>query len=161
MADRVAVIRAGAIEQIGTPSDIYEHPATSFVANFIGTSNTFEGTVEAAGEGRVRVTTPDGALLGVARSPGGGRGRLMVRPEKMRLCRVPEAGLNALGATLQDAVYLGTHTRYFATLASGKRVTIYQQNATSPGDATQAFASGEKLHVVWDPLASVLLPEDG
>jgi putative spermidine/putrescine transport system ATP-binding protein len=108
MSDRIAVFNAGRIEQVGSPAEVYERPATAFVAGFVGTSNLLEGEVAAA-------------LMGAA-------GRYSVRPEKMRVVdagelRDRDAEAVAPG-TVAEVVYAGAQTRILVDLDAGPRVQI-------------------------------------
>ncbi len=131
MSDRLAVFNAGLIEQVGPPAEVYERPATAFVAGFVGTSNLLSGNVAEAIVGRP--------------------GTFTVRPEKIRLAD-PEApvGDDETSATGQIAgvVYLGPDTRYVVELDAGARLVVTQQNlATS---STEALAqNGRAVRLIW------------
>ena len=131
MSDRLAVFNAGRIVQLGTPADVYERPATRFVAGFVGTSNLLTGEV--------------------ARSIVGRDGTFTIRPEKIRLAEpAVTAGPDETGATgtIADVVYLGPDTRYIVELDAGSRLVVTQQNlATS---STEALAQqGKAVRLVW------------
>lgn len=131
MSDRLAVFNRGRIEQIGTPADVYERPATAFVAGFVGTSNLLTGET--------------------ARTVVGAAGTYTVRPEKIRIA-APEAQpgddeTSALG-TIRDVVYLGPDTRYIVALDAGGALVVTQQNlATSSMEALSA--QGRSVRLVW------------
>ncbi|MFI9363114.1 ABC transporter ATP-binding protein [Kitasatospora sp. NPDC053057] len=111
MSDRVAVFNAGRIEQVGSPAEVYEHPATAFVAGFVGTSNLLDG---AAAE----------QVVGEA-------GLFSVRPEKIRIAHPDDpAGPDELSATgrVAEVVYAGGHTRFLVDLEAGGRLTAVRQN---------------------------------
>jgi spermidine/putrescine transport system ATP-binding protein len=134
LADRVAVMNAGRIEQLGTPAEIYEAPRTSFVAAFIGDSNFFEGRVaEVVDVEHVRLSIdgfPDLLAFndkGLAR---GDRVTLSVRPEKIRIGRdrPPDSrDHNRTQALVEDVIYLGTHTRFWLR-AGDYRLAVEQQH---------------------------------
>ena len=134
LADRVAVMNAGHIEQLGRPVEIYEAPQTSFVAAFIGDSNFFEGTVaEVTDIEHVRLSIDGFPDLRAFNDKGLSQGdhvTLSVRPEKIRISReepVPAPDHNTNRAVVDDVIYLGTHTRYW--LRSGDyRVAVEQQH---------------------------------
>jgi len=110
MSDRIAVFNEGRIEQVGTPAQVYEQPATVFVAGFVGTSNLLTGEVALALVGRP--------------------GTFAVRPEKMRLHRdgsTPSTDVQARG-TVAQVVYAGSLTRYLVDLDAGARVVVAVQN---------------------------------
>ena len=134
LADRVAVMNAGRIEQLGRPVEIYEAPQTSFVAAFIGDSNFFEGTVaEVTDIEHVRLRIdgfPDLRAFNDKGLSTGDHVTLSVRPEKIRISReepAPAPDHNTNRAVVDDVIYLGTHTRYW--LRSGDyRVAVEQQH---------------------------------
>jgi len=131
MSDRIAVFNEGRVEQIGTPAEIYERPATAFVAGFVGTSNVLEGEV--------------------ARSITGEAGTFTVRPEKIRMedrGATASDGECAADGTVEDVVYLGVVTRYIVRLEAGPRLVVVQQNlATSSMEALAA--KGREVTLVW------------
>jgi spermidine/putrescine transport system ATP-binding protein len=144
LSDRIAVMREGAIEQVGTPAEIYEAPRTSFVAAFIGDTNFLEGRV-------AEIVAGDYCRLEVDGFPGIvcfndkqiGRGRsvsLSLRPEKLRLSRdrpPPDALHNDVPGRVEDVIYLGTHTKYWVRV-QGHRVAIFEQHNRFLLDETPA-----------------------
>ena len=131
MSDRLAVFNRGRIEQVGTPADVYERPATEFVAGFVGTSNLLTGET--------------------ARAIVGADGMFTVRPEKIRLGdpdSVPEADETTALGTIRDVVYLGPDTRYIVSLQAGGQLVVTQQNlATSSMEALSA--KGRTVRLTW------------
>jgi putative spermidine/putrescine transport system ATP-binding protein len=132
MSDRLAVFNHGRIDQIGTPAEVYESPATAFVAGFVGTSNLISGDV--------------------ARTIAGSAGTFTVRPEKIHLAEPHEQpGRDQCTAdgTVAEVVYLGVNTRYIVSLEAGGELVVVQQNqATS---SMQALAArGRRVRLVWD-----------
>jgi putative spermidine/putrescine transport system ATP-binding protein len=131
MSDRLAVFSQGRIEQVGTPAEVYERPATPFVAGFVGTSNLLSGAV--------------------ARSIVGQEGTFTVRPEKIRLAD-PEAAVGhdetSAPGVIRTVVYLGPDTRYLVTLDAGAELVVTQQNlATSSMEALAA--EGRRVRLIW------------
>jgi putative spermidine/putrescine transport system ATP-binding protein len=123
MSDRIAVFERGRIEQIGTPTEVYEHPATEFVADFVGTSNLLTGDAARA-------------VLGVA-------GTFTVRPEKIRILPASAsigADEQSTRGTVRDVQYLGAHTRYRVTLDAGGELIVDTQNVASDQLAREADA---------------------
>jgi len=116
MADRIVVMNAGAIEQVGTPQDIYRKPATAFVADFVGSMNFLSGTLEAPE--RVKV----GALaLACPPQPGlatGTKVRFCIRPEDVRVRDLPADSINLLSAEVAELDFIGAFCR--ATLKAGE-----------------------------------------
>jgi spermidine/putrescine transport system ATP-binding protein len=159
MSDRIAVMRAGRIEQLGNPEQLYERPRTGFVAGFLGVSNLLEGEVTDRGEALTGVRLKDGTVL---RAPselvnGAGQVRVGVRPEKLRVVAVEEGaatdgeiGLNQLGGTILDASYVGVSTQYLVETVDGHRLTVYAQNLETSGVA-EALADGQRVRLTWKP----------
>jgi putative spermidine/putrescine transport system ATP-binding protein len=121
MSDRLAVFNEGRIEQIGTPAEVYERPATEFVAGFVGVSNVLER------DGR----------------------RFTVRPEKINMRDADETGGGELGR-IRDVVYVGMFTRYIVELDSGGELTVVRQNLeTSSQEALES--RGKRVRLEWRP----------
>jgi ABC-type Fe3+/spermidine/putrescine transport system ATPase subunit len=153
MADRVAVMRAGRIEQVGTPGEIYEAPRTRFVSDFIGVGNYFEGTILGTAAGRARLRTTTGVELELAtggHDPAAIAG-VMVRPEKIAVRRdPPPAGCaNLFPSTVADLVYQGTFTRVVAKLGAGD-VTALVQNVGPAGHGGD-LRRGQTVYLCIDP----------
>ena len=122
MSDRVAVMAGGQIEQIGTPVEVYERPATEFVAGFIGISN---------------VLVRDGV-------------RFVIRPEKIRMLGEGDAegsGLTVEPGTVEDVIYVGMTTRYVVHLDRGERLVAVRQNMDALGDARKFV--GHPVRLAW------------
>jgi len=143
MADRIVIMNHGHIEQLGTPSELYESPATAFVAGFLGASNLLSGTV--TGEGQVRldcgveVRVPPSVLAGRS-----GAVQIGVRPEKIRLGGTDS---NALSGAVSERAYIGVSTQYIVDTPAGT-VTVYVQN-DRPG--ANGIAPGDRLTLTWSP----------
>ena len=158
MSDRIAVMRHGRIEQLGTPEELYERPTTAFVAGFLGVSNLLDGKVIGTDGSLVEVRLGDGATV---RAPanqvnGAHAVRVGVRPEKLRVVPAesgttpPDGGLNMLGGTVLDASYVGVSTQYLIETGDGHRLVVYAQNLETSG-ASEALADGQKVLVSWKP----------
>jgi spermidine/putrescine transport system ATP-binding protein len=142
MADRIVIMNGGRIEQLGTPSELYESPHTAFVAGFLGVSNLLEGTVD--GDGRVRLA--DGTVVQAPRQTLAGRSgtvQIGVRPEKLR---IGEGEANTLSGTVTESAYIGVSTQYILDTPAGP-VTVYVQNDRPGGQV----ATGERLTLSWSP----------
>ncbi|MFL5959344.1 MAG: ABC transporter ATP-binding protein [Gaiellaceae bacterium] len=142
MADRIVIMNGGHIEQLGTPSELYERPRTPFVASFLGASNLLEGTVVA--EDRCRLA--DGTEVRAPREALAGRTgtvQIGVRPEKLRL---GGGEANTLSGTVTESAYIGVSTQYILDTPAGP-VTVYVQN-DRPG---AQVATGERLTLSWSP----------
>ena len=160
LADRIAVMRAGRIIQIGTPGEVYERPHTRFISNFLGNSNFFAGRLLDCRDGLAHLQAEDGPVLvtGCDRLyPPGAPLTLVVRPEKIRLYRgqPPENLQNRLEAQVVHRVYMGTSTTYLLQPAAGERVTVFAQNEGS----RPAFETGETVTAAWEADACFLLDE--
>ena len=149
MADRIAVMNEGRVEQLGTPTELYERPRTPFVAGFLGISNLLaahaagDGLVRLAAGGEVRVA--EGALDGRT-----GRVAVGIRPEKIQL---GGDGANALEGVVAEQSYIGVSTEYIVETAAG-RVTVYVQNA-APGAGPAA--PGDRVALTWSPAATFVV----
>ena len=140
LSDRVAVMNAGRIEQLGSPRDVYERPATAFVADFIGASSVLEARVVDA----ETVELEGGARLSVAlqRAPSPGSVvRLLVRPERVEL---GVTGTNTLAARVIGVMYLGDHSEVRLELAGGQRLLAIARGGVS-------LAAGDMVTVVFAP----------
>jgi spermidine/putrescine transport system ATP-binding protein len=143
MSDRIAVMSKGAILQVGTPNEIYNQPATRFVADFIGESNFLPAVVDAVAENTAQVTLAAGAGLqaSVTAPPMVGSGvTVVVRPEHATLHEIPEPG--DIAVTVTNAVFFGTDTHYHTELADGSPFVVREQNAVG---ATTRFVTGQKV----------------
>jgi spermidine/putrescine transport system ATP-binding protein len=149
MADRIAVMNQGRIEQLGTPTELYETPATAYVAGFLGVSNLIHGTVSGADSVRLRdgpeVRVPAGTLNGRS-----GDVAVGIRPEKIEL---GNGQPNSIEGTIIEQAYVGVATQYIVDTECG-RLTVYRQNASpglngaSPGDRTTLSWSPDSTFVV-------------
>jgi spermidine/putrescine transport system ATP-binding protein len=140
MADRIAVMNNGRIEQLGTPLELYERPRTPFVAGFLGVSNLLPATI--AGDGQVRLD--DGTELRVPVQGRQGRIAVGIRPEKIRL---DGEETNKLSGVVVERAYIGVATQYIVETSTG-RLTVYLQNAR-PGE--QGATPGDRVTLSWSP----------
>ena len=153
MSDRIAVMNDGAIEHLGPPREIYEHPATRFVAGFIGTSNLLTGSLArvTGGRGVIEVSPDEQIIVPEGRSAlaAGQEVELTVRPEKIELSAgAPPAGGCALRGTVTEVVYLGTSTSFSVHTTTGADVVVFQQNSAS---ADSPAGRGDDVWLTWDP----------
>jgi spermidine/putrescine transport system ATP-binding protein len=150
MADTIAVMNGGHIEQLGAPQELYERPATAFVAGFLGVSNLLPGVVE--GSDAVRLDTGD-----VIRARVNGRsGRVAagVRPEKITLGS--GGGANELAGTVSESAYIGVATQVVVRTAAGT-VQVFAQNIDSGG---RVPAAGENIVLSWAPDSTFVVSEE-
>ena len=154
MSDRIAVMRGGKFEQLGTPEEIYDHPATRYVAQFIGRSALLEGTVRSVSGGLAVIENENGRFTvggAQARLTAGERCEVCVRTERMRAGRAPVEGFD-LPATVRETRYAGGSVLTYAVLADGTEVVAEGEERMS--DAPQA---GETVYMHWNPAqASVI-----
>lgn len=158
MSDRIAVMRHGRIEQLGSPEELYERPTTAFVAGFLGVSNLLDGDVVGREGEWVAVRLADGSVLRApAELTNGARSvRVGVRPEKLRVVPLAAADdgvdreLNSLGGSVLDASYIGVSTQYLIETNDGHRIVVYAQNLETSG-ASEALADGQEVRVSWKP----------
>jgi len=146
MSDRIAVFNHGRIEQIGEPAQIYDHPATRFVAEFIGETNFLPGTVTAVGDGHATVDIGDGRSVAVIAGDGvvpGAKVGLSVRPERVRIGAGP-AGSNTISGRVADVVYHGDHLQVVLD-ADGQTLLVKADRSGSPA------AIGDRLDVSFSP----------
>ncbi|MBE2275489.1 MAG: ABC transporter ATP-binding protein [Rhodobacteraceae bacterium] len=130
MSDRIAVMSAGRVQQVGTPREIYEAPTNRFVADFIGETNLIEVEVKRVSDGRAEVVLPGGHITqcAAASQSHAGTGHISLRPERLTLCPA-EAG--DLGARVESLIYLGTDIQVWARLPDNERLILRVQNAGS------------------------------
>jgi spermidine/putrescine transport system ATP-binding protein len=152
MSDRIAVMNEGGVEHLGSPREIYERPATRFVAGFIGTSNVFTGVVDSVDTGNAVVSVGGERILVPLRGDGVAVGAsidVSVRPEKIdMLTAEPPAGRNVLRGVVSEVVYLGTSTNYNVVTQTGAELVVFDQNASSAEDVA---ARGDKVFLTWNP----------
>lgn len=132
MSDRIAVFSGGKVEQVGSPADVYEHPATPFVAGFVGTSNLIDGEM--------------------ARRITGSPSRFSIRPEKIHLATPDtpvEAGMLCVAGRVRDVVYLGLYTRYLVELDGGGDLVVIEQNLKSTSMDVMR-ARGQAVRLIWN-----------
>ena len=153
MADRIAVMRDGAIVQLGSGAQIYRNPATRYVADFIGEANLITCQVDASGAVQI---DPNGPSLPY-RTPADGARQvsLMLRPESVRLGGAPAADHVTLAALLKDKVFVGSTYRLYLVIADGQEI------AAEPGCSSEVerLAPGDKVTVHWHKDAARLLED--
>jgi iron(III) transport system ATP-binding protein len=140
VSDRIIVMNAGRIEQQGAPRDLYERPATPFLARFMGESNPARGTVRRLSPQRVRVVLGEAALEIDDATAGDGEATVAVRPEAIAVELAPGPA-GALAGTIAKSSYLGTHMEYSIDTAAG---TLF---ATCPR-VERPLATGDKVALV-------------
>jgi spermidine/putrescine transport system ATP-binding protein len=150
MSDRIAVMDNGKIEQVDDPEQVYERPATTFVAGFIGVSNLMPGVVEPGGEVRL----DNGPTVPAAETDGfrtGDRCYAVVRPEKLRITTEDADGrLPSVEGTVESSLYLGTATQIIVDLGRDVRMTVLYPNANE-AERQRLPGGGARVRLSWDP----------
>ncbi|WP_428030965.1 ABC transporter ATP-binding protein [Ancylobacter sp.] len=161
LSDRVAVMNNGRIEQVGTPKEVYEHPATRFVASFIGTSNFFHGRVTRREAGGYLVTTGDGLTLALdGTPPANGQATIALRPESVRIVPATgEAGPNAARMTVEQVVYHGISTHYYLRRPGEEPLIAVRQNDVVDAVAPD-IGPGSEVLASWQADRNWLVQED-
>jgi spermidine/putrescine transport system ATP-binding protein len=153
MADTIAVMNAGVIEQMGSPVDLYEHPATTFASNFLGQSNLVAGTVVEKSGGDLLLDVHGARLVAPAARARSAEGDVWVgvRPEKVFLAEAgseTDDGSNALrGAVVTDVSFVGVSTQYLTRLPWGQELMVFEQNT----GARHGFRAGDAVDLHWMP----------
>ena len=140
MSDRIAVFNAGAIEQIGTPQQVYEKPESTFVARFLGVSNVFSGQA--------------------AQEIFGSSATINIRPERIKLVspdNKPQTGESGVVGTIIEASYIGATTIFLIQTESGQKVIATRLNEELP-DQINRFATGDRVGAVWKSDHSAVIP---
>jgi iron(III) transport system ATP-binding protein len=162
VADRLAVMRDGAVEQTGSPEDVYRTPANRFVAGFIGEGNFIEGRVEGVGQGGVHVATPLGALCSTQAPAGvaaGDRVTVCLRPEAVRFDRPAADSPNVLRGRYLESVYLGEVAQHRIGLAHGGGAGSATFTAFELNPLAGRHREGGAAEV-WVPADQVILTKD-
>jgi putative spermidine/putrescine transport system ATP-binding protein len=150
MSDRIVVINEGQVEQVGAPSDLYYHPSTEFVADFVGESTLLDGTVSAVGSKEARITT-DGGLSLTVNNPGGLRNGtkigLVLRPERVLVGGESRSKLNSFTAVVEGIAFHGDRLRCQLAVEDG---TIVLASIPSKGRDSH-LRMGEQVPIGWDP----------
>jgi spermidine/putrescine transport system ATP-binding protein len=162
MADTIAVMNAGVIEQMGAPDELYENPRTTFVANFLGQSNLIEGTIltrdgdlVSADMHGIPVTVPAARV-----HADGGKGWIGIRPEKVLIGDEGEAldapGNTIPGGVVTDVSFVGVSTQYLVRMPWGQELQVFEQNT----GRRRIFRSGDRVELSWRPEYAFLLDHD-
>jgi putative spermidine/putrescine transport system ATP-binding protein len=165
MADRLVVMSGGAIQQIGTQRELYEHPRNRFVAGFVGRTNFLHGRLVEPGvfrsDGGLTLRYDGRSALASAAAdvaPPGARRALALRPERLALgVSADAARTNRVAGTVEFVSYLGAIIEYYVRLSSGERLRVHAPNTGAAGD--RAWALGETVQVSW-PVEVGLVLED-
>jgi putrescine transport system ATP-binding protein len=161
MADRIAILEKGRLMQVATPAEIYEAPASRFVAGFVGNVNMFEGTVAAREAAGARIAGAGGAEILVDNAGDAAAGRAVafaVRPEKIKVSsRRPEGAVNAMEGEIYDLAYLGDMTVYHVRLPDGQVVKASALNSARSSDDPLTW--NDRAWISFQPDAGVVLTQ--
>jgi spermidine/putrescine transport system ATP-binding protein len=159
MADTVAVMNAGVIEQMGAPTELYENPRSTFVANFLGQSNLIEGQVRSRAADLVTVDMNgiDVSIPAERAHAAGDRGWVGIRPEKVLIgdvgAELDAPGNTIPGGVVTDVSFIGVSTQYLVRMPWGQELQVFSQNT----GRTRIFAVGDKVELSWRPEYAFLL----
>lgn len=160
LSSRIGVMDQGRIVQVGTPNEIYEHPASRFVANFIGSVNLFEGNVVEDEADHVRIQSSDAACIlyighGVNNIIEGSRVSVAVRPEKIKITHdKPEQTENVTRGVIEEVAYMGSLSIYRIQLPGGALVQVTQPNLDRD---TRQFTWDDEVYLSWNPYSGLVL----
>jgi putrescine transport system ATP-binding protein len=163
LSTRIAVMNRGQVIQVGTPSEIYEFPQSRFVADFVGTTNLFEGTVSGSQPGHLIVRCPEAGcdliVDELGRFGGGQRVWVALRPEKIRLSKQPPEGerLNQIRGTVWELGYLGNRSTYRIKTETGKLVTVFAQNDRRTSEWSIDWS--DEVYLSWSANGAVVLSQ--
>ena len=155
LSDRVAIMNAGDIVQVGAPLDLYEHPATDFVAGFLGDVNTLDGVVADTADGVARIAVVDGVEVAASATPptpAGKRVRLTIRPERLDIVTAAAGGANCWPGRVREATFRGELVRYTVELHPGTVITVSrpyrgQETIFAPGQQVWVTSRSEDWRV--------------
>jgi spermidine/putrescine transport system ATP-binding protein len=162
MSDRIAVMSKGRVLQVGNPVEIYERPNSRFVADFIGESNFFEGTVESIEQDRATVLVPSlkGKVTGL--NTGGVRvgenAILSIRPEKIRISEKSVLNTNSFSGTVKTTTYIGSDTHVYVDM-DGITLRVWEQNKISSLDPKAYYVQGQRIFLNLFPENTLVLAE--
>lgn len=158
MSDRIAVMSAGVVEQIGTPKEIYLKPRTRFVANFIGESDLFDGIITGEKDGVLSIGTEVGTVEGLAANTTIGTVKvndpvsICVRPEHMKISTEKPEGFS-IQAVVKDKIFVGNLIKEIAVINNGNEIKINSINAADLPDP------GTNVYLTWNLKDAVVIPE--
>ena len=151
MADTIAVMNEGKIEQMGSPADLYDNPETAFVANFLGQSNLIKGSLVGT-DGDSLIADLFGQKIALPRNRSHAIDASIlagIRPEKFRisLLQTPTSGNVLSGGKIEDVSYIGVSTQYVVAMPWGQELMVFEQN----DDGVPPFDKGEEVIISWEP----------
>jgi len=160
MADTIAVMNEGEIEQMGSPASLYDNPKTAFVANFLGQSNLIKGTITGS-DGANQIVDLFGQKISLQKDRSHAVDNSIlagIRPEKFRISRLETAtsGNILTGGKIEDVSYIGVSTQYQVLMPWGQELMVFEQN----DDGVAPFSVGEGVNISWEPVFTFALRGD-
>jgi len=155
MSDRIAVMNYGRIEQLGSAAEVYRHPATAFVADFLGQANVMPASITSRDAGAITIQTNGGLSFQLPSNavPSAGIGSISVRPEKIRIVAEPILGCTCFRVTIDQSIFRGATRQLLLTTESGHRL-----QALLTDHATQSIEPGSSVYAAIDPADVIVLP---
>jgi putrescine transport system ATP-binding protein len=163
LSTRIAVMNRGQVVQVGTPSEIYEFPQNRFVADFVGTTNLFEGTVSGSEAGHITVRSAEAGcdliVDEIGRFGDGQRVWVALRPEKIRLSKepIPDRRFNQVKGMVWELGYLGNRSTYRIKTETGKLVTVFAQNDRRTSEWSIDWS--DEVYLSWTVNCAVVLQQ--
>ena len=173
LSDRIAVMNAGVVEQVGTAQEIYEFPRTPFVAQFIGSMNSLEAQVTDLALESITLMSPFSKRHFIVRPPRDGTRplpvaapgtsvKLLVRPEKLKVLKsAPGPEQNTVEGTLKEVLYQGPVTQLHVQLKEGTSGSLIVSQPNTALTARKSFLLGDRVHVAWFPEDCILMGKEG
>jgi spermidine/putrescine transport system ATP-binding protein len=160
MADRIAVMNEGEIEQMGSPAELYDNPKTAFVANFLGQSNLIKGSITGS-DGDNQIVDLFGQKISLQKNRSHAVDNSIlagIRPEKFRISRLETStsGNILTGGKVEDVSYIGVSTQYQVLMPWGQGLMVFEQN----DDGVAPFSVGESVNISWEPIFTFALRGD-
>jgi spermidine/putrescine transport system ATP-binding protein len=161
MADQVVVMNRGRIEQVGSPSEIYNHPATHFVAEFVGNNNLFDGEIIKIDNQIIQILCPQGTIQAPYRDRSyqiGDRVTVVVPADRMAIAVAGSSGSsqNSVQATLRAREFIGSQVIYFLETSTGQEIKLIQQQSL---DESLSVPINAELHLGWKVDSTIILGE--
>ena len=160
MADTIAVMNEGEIEQMGSPAELYDNPKTAFVANFLGQSNLIKGSITGS-DGDNQIVDLFGQRISLQKNRSHAVDNSIlagIRPEKFRISRLETStsGNILTGGKVEDVSYIGVSTQYQVLMPWGQELMVFEQN----DDGVAPFSVGESVNISWEPIFTFALRGD-
>lgn len=155
MADRIAVMNEGKIDQLGTPDEIYLHPTTTFTATFIGNTNLFNCQVESVNNGSLILTSENNftfeKIIQQEKISNNDKLTISLRPEQLRISRNnPHKNENGIKGIIRNEVFYGDMSIFWVTISEKSQIAVSMQNYIATENTTKPISEGEEVFVCWD-----------